>query len=54
MTKYTLTAFAVALLLISGCKQEQPPKKLKLSNGTKPTNPSAMQGLPSANPVLAN
>jgi hypothetical protein len=29
MTKYALTAFAVSLLLISGCKQEQPPEEVK-------------------------
>ena len=29
MTKYALTAFAVSLLLSSGCKQEQPPEEVK-------------------------
>ncbi|RYF39873.1 MAG: hypothetical protein EOO38_22695 [Cytophagaceae bacterium] len=29
MTKFALTAFAVSFLVISGCKQEQPPEEVK-------------------------
>ena len=29
MTKYALTAFVFSLLLISGCKTEQPPEEVK-------------------------